>query len=457
MDSKQGGIGLFGALSIGVGGIVGGGFFATFGIAAAGAAGGTPIAFMIGGAIALLTAYSYIGLTLSFPGPGGTVSFITRSFGDGLFSATVNVLLILSYVAIMAVYAYALAGYSQGYLPKPLAWTGTHLLSSAALVILALVNFVGPGLVQKSESIFNVGKLAVLGIFIIGGLVMPGLDWSRLAPSAWSGPMAIVSAGMIGFLAYEGFELIANASDRIANPQRVLPVAFLSSVLIAIVIYGLAFIVGLGHLPLAQLLAAKDFAISEAAGSFLGPWGFGLMALGAMLASASAITADYFGASRLPPQLSTFSKLPSAFHRSLNQRRTRSLVIIGVLALLGVNFMSIEALSSATSGGFLMVFAALNVAAWRLAPQTGANRLLPALAAALCIVALAVTLWQFLTTPGSAIQAVAIGGIVVVALAIEGLARLIEARVAARHPIASPASDRRTDQPPRRQGGSRTP
>jgi len=118
MDSKPGGIGLFGALSIGVGGIVGGGFFATFGITAASAAGGTPIAFLIGGVIALLTAYSYIGLTLAFPGPGGTVSFITRAFGSGIVAATVNVLLVLSYIAIMSVYAYALAGYTQGYLPQ---------------------------------------------------------------------------------------------------------------------------------------------------------------------------------------------------------------------------------------------------------------------------------------------------------------------------------------------------
>lgn len=431
MDSKTGdSIGAFGALSIGVGGIVGGGFFATFGITAAGAAGGTPVAFLIGGAIALLTAYSYIGLTLAYPGPGGTVSFITRAFGDGLFSATVNVLLILSYVAIMAVYAFALAGYSEPYLPEALRWTGTHLISSAALVVLALVNFVGPGLVQKSESLFNVGKLAVLAVFIVGGLMLPGLDWSRLAPPSWASPMAIISAGMIGFLAYEGFELIANASDRIVNPRRVLPIAFMGSVLIAIVVYGLAFIVGLGHLPLDRLLAAKDFAISEAAGSFLGHYGFALMAVGAVLASASAITADYFGASRLPPELTTFNKLPSAFHRSLNQRRTRSLVIIGVLALLGVNFVSIEALSSATSGGFLMVYAAVNVAAWRLAPQTGARRFVPALAALLCVAALAITMWQFLATPGSALQAVAIGAIVVVALAIEGLSRLIEARAA---------------------------
>ena len=431
MKERNDGIGLSGALSIGVGGIVGGGFFATFGITAAGAGGGTPIAFLIGGAIALLTAYSYSGLTITYPGPGGTVSFITRCFGDGLLSASVNVLLILCYVAIMSVYAYALAGYTQPYLPEALRWTGTHLVASVALIVLALVNFVGPGLVQKSESLFNLGKLAVLAVFIGGGLMLPGLDWSHLAPSAWASPMGIVSAGMLGFLAYEGFELIANASDRIENPRRVLPIAFLGSVLIAIVIYGLAFIVGLGHLPLEQLLKAKDFAISEAAGSFLGPWGFAMMAAGAVLASASAITADYFGASRLPPQLSTFNKLPSAFHRSLNQRQTRSLVIIGILSLLGVNFVSIEALSSATSGGFLLVYAAVNVAAWRLAPQTGANRLVPAFAAALCLSALAITLWQFLSIPGSAPQAVAIGGIVVVALLVEGLSRLVEARATA--------------------------
>ncbi len=428
MDSKAGSIGLFGALSIGVGGIVGGGFFATFGITAAGAAGGTPVAFLIGGAIALLTAYSYIGLTLRYPGPGGTVSFISYGLGSGLLAAGVNVLLVLSYVAIMAVYASALAGYSLPYLPEHWRGTGASLISSTALVILGLVNFAGPGLVQKSEGVFNVGKLAVLGVFIIAGFLAPGLDWSRLAPEAWASPMAIISSGMIGFLAYEGFELIANASDRITDPQRTLPIALLGSVAIAIFIYGLAFIVGLGHLPLEQLVAAQNSAISAAAGSFLGPFGFGLMAVGAVLASASAITADYFGASRLPPQLATMRELPSAFHRSLKRQSARSLAVIAILALLAVNVLPIAALSSATSGGFLLVFAAVNVAALRLAPQTGAKRLVPALGAALCLAALAVTLWQFLSAPGTVIQAAAIAAIVLVALAVEALFRHLDAQ-----------------------------
>ena len=407
-----------------MGGIVGGGFFAAFGITVAGAKGGTPIAFLIGGAIALITAYSYIGLTLRYPGPGGTVKFITQAFGQGLAAASINVLLILSYVAIMSVYAYALAGYTLPYLPEAVRPLASHLIASAALIILGLVNFAGAALVEKSESFFNVGKLAVLALFIIAGLMMPGLDWNRLAPAAWAPPSAIVASGMIGFLAYEGFELIANASDQIVNPKRTLPIAFLGSVLIAIVIYALAFIVGIGHLSLTDLMNAKNFAISAAAGSFLGPFGFGVMAVGAVLASASAMNADYFGAAKLPPRLATINELPSAFHRSLHGQSVISLLVVGIMALLAVNFASVDAMSSATSGGFLLVYAAVNIAAVRQAPQTGTNPIIPGIAALLCVLALAITVWQFVADPATVSQAYAIGAIVIVSIAIEIIYRV---------------------------------
>ncbi len=57
-------IGVIGALSLGIGGIVGGGFFATFGLAVVGARGSTYLSFLLGGILALFTAYSYVRLTL---------------------------------------------------------------------------------------------------------------------------------------------------------------------------------------------------------------------------------------------------------------------------------------------------------------------------------------------------------------------------------------------------------
>jgi hypothetical protein len=177
-------------------------------------------------------------------------------------------------------------------------------------------------------------------------------------------------------------------------------------------------------LPFPTLLASKDFAISAAARSFLGPFGFAIIAIGAVLASASAINADYFGAAKLPPQLATIEELPSAFHRSLRGRSGISLAVVGALALLAVNFVSIEALSSATSGGFLLVYAAVNIAAMRLAPLTGANRFVASLAALLCLVALGITVWEFVSVPASISQAYAIAAIVVASAVIEWIYRL---------------------------------
>ena len=185
---------------------------ATFGITVAGARGATPVSFLIAGAIALVTAYSYIGLTLRYPGPGGTVSFITRAFGSGIVAASANMLLVLSYVAIISVYAFALAAYSAPYLPEAIRPAASHAIASFALVALGLINYAGAALMEKFETLFNAGKLAVLALFIVAGLVAGGLEWGRLEPSAWAPPSAIVASGMIGFLAYEGFELIANAS-----------------------------------------------------------------------------------------------------------------------------------------------------------------------------------------------------------------------------------------------------
>ena len=420
--------GVLGALSIGIGGIVGGGFFATFGLTIEGAKGGTPLAFLIGGLVALLTAYSYIPLTLRYPGPGGTAAFIRIAFGRGLLAASINVLLILSYVAIMSVYAVALASYSLPYLPPGSRAVAGHVIASLAVIVLGLVNFAGAALIERLGLVFNVGKLGVLGLFIVGGFVIGQLDWGRLEPAAWAPASSIVASGMLGFLAYEGFELIANASNDIIDPKRTLPIAFLGSVIAAIIIYMLAFMVAIGHMSFDAIIAARDFGVSAAASSFLGPTGFTIMAAGAILASASAINADYFGAAKLPVMLSLHEELPSVFHRSIHGKSVVSLATVGVLALIAVNALGLHAISAATSGGFLVVYAAVNIAAIKLAPETGGGRIVPGLAAALCIIALAVMIIEFLSDPATVDSGIAVGAIVLIAVLIEAACRAAAGR-----------------------------
>ena len=58
-------------------------------------------------------------------------------------------------------------------------------------------------------------------------------------------------------------------------------------------------VVSVGHLPFEQLEAQKDHAISAVAETFMGRFGFGFMAVGAVVAAVSAINADIFGSTRL--------------------------------------------------------------------------------------------------------------------------------------------------------------
>ncbi|MEZ4906866.1 MAG: hypothetical protein R2771_04300 [Saprospiraceae bacterium] len=64
--AKTGKIGLIGAMSIGIGGMVGGGIFAVLGLSVTLAKGAAPVAFLIAGIITLITSYSYVHLSLKY-------------------------------------------------------------------------------------------------------------------------------------------------------------------------------------------------------------------------------------------------------------------------------------------------------------------------------------------------------------------------------------------------------
>lgn len=397
-DSKKeagadGEIGLLGALSIGIGGIVGGGIFATLGLAVADAKGSAWLSFLVAGVVALLTAYSYSKLSIAFPSTGGTVAFLQRGFGKGFLSDRLSTLLVLSYIVIMALYANAFATYAALLLPSE--WSHVQSwLAAGVLVLLGVANGVIPGAMDRWEGVLNITKLVVLGTFIVLGLGSGGLSLERLGPSSWVGPVDIFVTGMLIFLSYEGFELIANASPRVTDRGRTLPVAFFGSVIVAMLLYTSIVVVSVGHLPFAQLLAQKNHAISAVAETFMGHFGFGFMAVGAVVAAVSAINADIFGSTRLMGMLS--EEGPHRWKRvgTVFGGHPWKLVILTVAGVIATTTMNLHALSAVSSAGFLMVFAAVNAANARLAKETKSQRWVSLIAAMTCLAALGAMLVQ---------------------------------------------------------------
>jgi amino acid transporter len=392
-------IGAIGAFSIGIGGIVGGGIFATLGIAANGSRGSTYISFLLGGAIALLTAYSYVHLSLTYPGKGGTVTFIEKGFGNGLFGSSMNVLLVFSYVVLLAVYADAFGTYAANFFPVDQRHYWHIGLRSAVIVLMALINLLGPSLVDRSEGFFNVGKLSILAAFVVAGLAGSGLTFSRLGTSDWVSLPKIIASGMAVFLSYEGFELIANASDRIRNPRRNVPLAFYGSVFTAIVLYFFIIVVTLGYLSFEALQQAANYPLSAAAEVFMGRTGFVLLSVGALLATASAINAGIFGASKLPITLAQMGEAAGIWDREVWQRHPAGLIYVAASALVISNVLNLHAMSAAASAGFLMIFALVNIANARLSRQTASKGWISKTGAAACLLALATMILQTLREP----------------------------------------------------------
>lgn len=423
-NGRDKGIGFFEATAIGIGGMVGGGIFAVLGLAVELARGGAPIAFGLAGIVALVTAYSYTRLAVRFPSQGGTVAFLDKAFGPGLFTGTLNLLLWISYIVMLALYAYAFGSYGATFFPDSQATWWKHVLISACVLGITGLNLLSADLIGKAEDWIVGFKLAILLTFI--GLGFQGVDPSRLAPAAWSGPLQLVTGGMIIFLAYEGFELIANSAADTRDPAKTLPRAFFAAVGFVLVLYLAIAAVAVGNLPVDRIVAAKDYALAVAAKPFLGQTGFLLITVAALLSTASAVNATLYGAARLSYVIAKDGELPAVLEKKIWNEPVEGLLITAGATLLIANLFDISSLSTMGSAGFLVIFAAVNLANARLHTKTESRRWVSRTGAGLCLFALACLVWQ--TLNDQPVRILVLLGMVGLSFGIEAAFRLATGR-----------------------------
>jgi amino acid transporter len=188
--------------------------------------------------------------------------------------------------------------------------------------------------------------------------------------------------------------LIANTAQDVRDAARTLPRAFYSGVGVVIVLYVLVAVVAVGSLPVAIIADAKDYALAVAARPSLGQTGFLLIAIAAMLSTASAINATLYGAARLSYVIAKDGELPSALERKAWGRPIEGLLITSGVTLLIANLVDLSSMSTMGSAGFLLIFAAVNGANLILAKDTQSKRWLSLMGVGLCLAALGSLLWQ---------------------------------------------------------------
>jgi amino acid transporter len=393
-EQSEGKMGLWAIVAIGIGGMVGGGIFAVLGLAVQLAGGGTPAAFLIAGIVAMLTGYSYARLSVHVPSQGGTVKFLDQAFGVDLFTGGINSLLWISYIVMLALYAYAFGSYGATFFGKGV--LVKHLLISAGILIPAALNLFSANLVGKAETYIVAIKLAILLFFAAVGFA--GIDAGRLAPVHWAPPFHLIAGGMIIFLAYEGFELIANTAQDARDPKKTLPRAFYVSIVFVILLYILVAVVSVGSLPVDEIVGAKDYALAAAARPFLGHTGFVMIAIAAVLSTFSAINATLYGSARLSYTIAKEGELPEFLENRVWNKPVEGLIITTVLSLLLANLGDLSSISMMGSAGFLIIFGTVNAANVKLAGTTNSRKWISAAGVAACAIALGALIWQTAAT-----------------------------------------------------------
>lgn len=418
-------MGFWSVVAIGVGGMVGGGIFAVLGLAVQLAHGGTPVAFALAGVVALLTAYSYAKLSVAYPSRGGTVTFLDRAFGAGMWTGTLNVLLWLSYVIMLSLYAFAFGSYGATFLPETWQTTGKHALITFSVITLTGLNLGSAGSIGKAEGWIVGLKVVILFVFV--GFGLAGIKGAQIGPASWSSPLQLAAGGMIIFVAYEGFELIANTARDVRDVARTLPRAYYTAVGFVIGLYVLVSLVTVGNLVVDKIVAAEDYALAEAARPFLGQAGFTLIAIAALLSTASAINATLYGAARLSYSIARDGELPATLERKIWGKPVEGLLITAGLTLFAANFFNLASISTLGSAGFLVIFAAVNTAnAWQ-ALHTKSHAWISVAGAAACLAALGALVWQTARTAPEKLWVLA--AMIALAVMIEGSYRLTKREI----------------------------
>src|SRR5512146_1174183 len=364
---------LLDATLIGVGAMIGAGIFVLTGIAAGVAGPALIVAFALNGVVTLFTAMSYAELGSCYHDAGGGYLWCKEGLPrwNGFLSGWMSW---FAHAVACSVYALGFGAYFElvlndlGFQTPHWSFIGPDkLLAVGAALVFAYIDYRGASETGKVGNMVTGTKVIILLIFITFGLhvLLRHSGWHQnftpFMPHGWSG---VVKAMGLTFIAFEGYEIIAQSSEEIKNPKKNIPKAVFYSLIIVVPIYLLVAFVALGgvHPPNGMtawdyLGAQKEIALVDVARHFF--HGGALMVLVAgLISTMSALNATVFSSSRVAFAMGRDRNFPGFFSRLHAKKNTPHWAII--LSLLIVVFMAvslpIQDVATASDVMFLLIF-----------------------------------------------------------------------------------------------------
>jgi amino acid transporter len=336
--------GLFGATTIGVGALLGAGVYVLIGMAAAFAGPSVWISYAMCGGLALLTTFLYAELARKLPISGGGYAYAYKMLGSiggfitGWFLALGSIFACGLYAIGFAQYLGSLLGLAESNA------IGATLLALGLVAASTVMNAKGTDGADRVQALFTWGNVGIIAVLLVFAAFQA--EPANLQPQFPNGFGGTFSAISIIYISFFGYQLIANSTDEIKEPEKTVPKAMLYAMLLSFAVYLLVALAAILVVPW-QELAASNAPLLLVANKAFGQSGFYIIAIGGILASAGALNSTLLSQGRQIYMMGKHRFLPELLGTLNQQQKTPVAAIVAggalvviVLVLLPLEFIA---------------------------------------------------------------------------------------------------------------------
>ncbi|MGA5166964.1 MULTISPECIES: APC family permease [Streptomyces] len=366
-------LGVFDAVVIGLGSMIGAGVFVALGPAAGAAGSGLLLGLALAGAVAYCNAMASARLAARYPASGGTYVYGRERLGP-FWGYLAGWAFVVGKTASCAAMALAVGSY---------VWPEhAHAVAVAAVVALTALNYGG---VQKSALLTRVivaVVLAVLVAVVVTSLGSGAADAGRLGLADDVSAGGVLQAAGLLFFAFAGYARIATLGEEVKDPARTIPRAVPLALGIALVVYAAVAVSVLSVLGAAEL-AGSVAPLADAARAAGADWLVPVVRVGAAAAALGSLLALVLGVSRTTLAMARDGHLPrtlAAVHPRFQVPHHAELAVGLVVAVVAAT-ADVRGAIGFSSFGVLVYYAVANASAWTL----GSGRVLAVAGLAGCL------------------------------------------------------------------------
>lgn len=364
-------LGLFGAMMMGLGSIIGTGVFVSIGIAAGVTGPAVTLAILLAAVVATFNGLNSAQLAANQPVSGGTYEYGYRLLSPGL-GFTAGWMFLLAKSASAATAALGVSGY----LGQLVGWQADSLIPVALFALLLLTLLVILGLRRSNQVNIIVVSITIFALlaFILTGLgQMDGANLTPFFDSPEGGFSlgAFLQAVALMFVAYTGYGRIATLGEEVRDPKRTIPRAVIATLSVTALLYVLVGFVAVavaGAPVIAEATATGAAPLEVVAELMNAPTLVLLIAIGAITAMIGVLLNLLLGLSRVALAMGRRRDLPPEIALLNNSGTTPTNAVIVIAVIIGILVFTGDVRTTWSFSAFtvLIYYAITNLAALQL-------------------------------------------------------------------------------------------